>query len=151
MEDERVVLGAKGAGVVEWSYSLERHRPSVPVPNAEAANKPDSGANALRVHIACVVNRPDMGSTDRATSAAQTLSRWCTLPQVIPGIYDYGNVGLWFWPEEILTHHPKRGAGYKLVSAMANGVPNMPSRELINVDLEWAGKFSLHDGLGAST
>lgn len=149
--DDKVVFGSMSAGVVDWSSSLERFRPSIPAPSAEAANKPDAGANLLHVSLDCVVHRQDMGSMpgSRAETPADTLRKWAVLPQVVPGVYDRGNVGLWFWPDETLTHHPTRNTGYKVSSVGVSGMPNMPSKLALRVELEWAGEFDDHEGLGA--
>ena len=148
--DPKVELGSHFAGIVEWSSGEERHRPSVPQPQAEAANKPDAGASSLNVTIQCVVHRSDMGMAQnaRTETVARTLRKWSVLPQVVPGVYDRGRIGLWFWPDEALSHHPTRSAGYKISNLMVSGIPNMPSRSLLTIHLEYAGEFSEHDGVG---
>ncbi len=151
--DEKVEFSGMGVGIVDWSMSLERHRPSVPAPQAEASNKPDSGVNSLQVSLDFVAHRMDMGTapSSRAASPVDTLRKWAVLPQFVPGVYDRGNVGLWFWPDEILTHHPTRSTGYKLIMVNVSGMPNQPTKTLVKVDLEWAGEFESHNGLGVST
>lgn len=149
LASEVVELGGSLAGIRDWTTDEERFMPSVPVPGGEAANKPDAGANSLKLMINCVINRPDMGAARRADTAATVLRRWSVTPQTVPGVYDRGRIGLWFWPDEAYTHHPTRSAGYKLSSVTMSGVPNTPSLTLMSVRLDYSGKFSEHDGLGA--
>ena len=148
--DPKVELGSHLAGITEWSSGEERHRPSVPQPQAEATNKPDAGAASFNIMLNCVVNRMDMGTAPamRTDSAATTLRKWSVLPQVVPGVYDRGRIGLWFWPDEALSHHPTRSAGYKINNILVSAIPNMPSRTILTVHLEYAGEFSEHDGVG---
>jgi len=152
-------------GVDTWSHSLERFRPNVPDPNAEAPLKPDTGLNTFKVMLHCSAHVLDVDylpgtapmdhsatrplPTDGNAHPLDRLRRWYAQPSTAVG-YDEGRFGLWFWQDPILNHRPQLNAGYKLSNVQTHGTLQEPSRFLFDIELEYSGAIRLHDGLGSA-
>jgi len=139
-------------GVDTWDWAIDRFRPNIPDPEAEAPRAPDSGLNKLKVMLRCSVRRYDMGldPASRSWHPLDRILRWGARTMTINGKYEEGRYGLWFWHDEILSHAPVRGAGYKINSVKRAGTGQMPSTTGIEIELEFSGAVIEHDGLGVS-
>lgn len=148
---QRVDFDGVLMGVDQWNYGLKRFRPNIPDPNAEAPLKPDTGLNTLMITLNCTVRNYDIGADpdERDAHPVERLKRWLVRPQVVPGRYDEGRIGLWFWNDRMLNHAPVRNGGYKLVDVDVRGDAQRASVRAVDVILEYSGKILLHGSLGA--